>query len=42
MKTQEKAPKAPEKSVGGTASQGKNSKVDYRTAKTKFKMKHNI
>lgn len=34
------APKAPNKSVGGIAGQGKNSKVDYRPTKTVFKMRN--
>ncbi len=40
MKQKEKAPDAPHKSVGGTAHQSRNSKVDYRKKST-LKMKGN-
>lgn len=42
MAIDKKAPTAPTKKLGGTTNQGKNSKVDYRTAKTKFKMKKQL
>lgn len=39
MKTHKEALSPPRKSIGGTTSQGKNSKVDYKTTKSTFKMK---